>query len=136
MAQLPSKCAASVGASCPRVHDRHDRPPWLRRVPGYGDDLRGLTAGATNALPIWAALTQCGIAPRRERRMRFILLIKLARATAAKVEIFDAEDAARERWRAAAIAAVTGMPFYGRAVTSAQLFSGPPVGSKHEARKL
>jgi hypothetical protein len=34
------------------------------------------------------------------------------------------------------ITAVTGTPFGGQAVTSARLFSGPPVGSKHEARKL
>jgi hypothetical protein len=67
---------------------------------------------------------------------RFFLLIKLARSWNAHVEVFDSEDAARERWRAAAIAAVTGMSFGGHAVTSAQLFSGPPVGSKHEARKL
>ena len=58
---------------------------------------------------------------------RFFLLIKLARSAAPNVEIFDAEDAARERWRAAAIAAVTGMPFGLHAVTSARLFSGPPT---------
>jgi hypothetical protein len=68
--------------------------------------------------------------------MRFILLIKLARVAAANVELFDAEDPARERWRAAAIAAVTGVSFGGYAVTWAQLFAGPPVGSKLEARKL
>jgi hypothetical protein len=34
------------------------------------------------------------------------------------------------------IVAVTGTPFGQHAVTSARLFSGPPVGSKHEARKL
>jgi hypothetical protein len=65
----------------------------------------------------------------------FILLIKLARAAGANVEIFGCEAVARERWRAAAIAAVTGMPFGQHAVTWAQLFSAPPVGSKHEARK-
>ena len=68
--------------------------------------------------------------------MRFILPIKLARATAANVEIFDSEDAARERWRAAAIAAVAGLSFGGHAAASARLFPGPPVGSKLEDRKL
>ena len=67
---------------------------------------------------------------------RFVLLIQLARSAAANVETFDSEDVSRERWRAAAIAAVTGMPFGGHAVTSARMFSGPPVGSKQEAREL
>lgn len=67
---------------------------------------------------------------------RFVLLIKFARATTTTVEIFDSEGDARERWRAAAIAAVTGMQFGWHAVSWARLFSGPPVGNKHDTRRL
>src|SRR5258706_11317457 len=77
-------------------------------------------------LPIWMVIEQCA-APILPKAMmltaisapntRFILLIQHVHLPAAKTEIFDHEETARERWRECAIAAITGNPVDGHLLT-------------------
>jgi hypothetical protein len=67
---------------------------------------------------------------------RFIVLVLQVHMSYPKTEIFDREEPARERWREAADAVVTGAPINDHLVTWARLYIGPAVGSKRDALRL
>jgi hypothetical protein len=80
-----------------------------------------------------------GPLPNQAGRMlglRYVLLVKYAGRSVATTTIHDTEGPAREAWRTAAVCAAAHLPFGGRTVEWARLYSGRATGSRHDAHRL
>jgi hypothetical protein len=68
--------------------------------------------------------------------MKYVLLLRRVDLPNPIAETFADEGEARERWRETALAAIVGTPVNGHLITSARLYVGSSIGSKHDAHRL